>query len=249
LDRPVDERAEAARLEPGALPLLAFALDRLCTRRAGRRLVRPAVTGSTTLGAILSAYTEEVEKALPVEQREVLWQLFRHLVGVEDGGYRVAKHRSRPANIGDDATLYDSSFSLDGTRVVSAGADGTVRLWHADGAGEPVILRGHELWVRDATFSPDGTRVVSAGFDGKVRLWHADGTGEPLVLSSHEGGVNVASFSPDGTRAVSAGSDGAVRLWRIFASEHALIDAARASLPRQLTDVQRARYHLPPRGT
>ena len=90
---------------------------------------------------------------------------------------------------------------------------------------------------------------MSAGFDGKVRLWHADGTGEPLVLSSHEGGVNVASFSPDGTRAVSAGSDGAVRLWRIFASEHALIDAARASLPRQLTDVQRARYHLPPRGT
>jgi len=47
---------------------------------------------------------------------------------------------------------------------------------------------------------------------------------------------------------VSAGLDGMVRVWPVFASEHALIEAARASLPRQLTDAQRAKYHLPPRG-
>ena len=42
--------------------------------------------------------------------------------------------------------------------------------------------------------------------------------------------------------------DGTVRLWHVFASGHALIEAARASLPRQLTATQRAKYHLPPRG-
>jgi len=47
---------------------------------------------------------------------------------------------------------------------------------------------------------------------------------------------------------VSAGDDGTVRVWHVFASEHDLIEAARASLPRQLSDAQRAKYHLPPRG-
>ena len=99
-----------------------------------------------------------------------------------------------------------------------------------------------------ASFTPDGTRVVSGGRDGTVRLWRVDGTGEPLILRGHRGGVFAASFSPDGTRVVSAGGDGSVRLWQVFASEHDLIEAARASLPRQLTDDQRARYHLPPRS-
>jgi hypothetical protein len=65
----------------------------------------PAVAGSTTLGAILEGYTKEIEEMLPMEQREVLPRLFRHLVRVEDGGRRVAKRRCRPPDVGDDANL------------------------------------------------------------------------------------------------------------------------------------------------
>jgi WD40 repeat protein len=133
--------------------------------------------------------------------------------------------------------------------VASAGNDGTVRLWPADGSGEPLILRGHEYVVFTASFNPDGSRVVRAGRDGTIPLSRTDNTGEPLILRGHAGSVYSASFSPDGTRVVSAGQDGTVRVWHVFASEHALIDAARASLPpRQLTVAQRARYHLPRHG-
>jgi hypothetical protein len=104
-DSRIDELVEAARLEPGALPLLAFALERLYARRRGQRLALPAVAGSTTLGAILEGYTKEIEEMLPMEQREVLPRLFRHLVRVEDGGRRVAKRRCRPPDVGDDANL------------------------------------------------------------------------------------------------------------------------------------------------
>ena len=87
--------------------------------------------------------------------------------------------------------------------MVSAGENGTARLWLADGSGEPLILNGHEGPVWSASFSPDGARVVSSGEDGTVRLWRADGTGEPMVfrvLRAGEGGVWSASFRPDGTR-------------------------------------------------
>jgi len=69
-DALIDELVDAARLEPGALPLLAFALERLYDRREGQRLVRPNVAGSTTLGAILEDYTKKVEDALGVDQCE-----------------------------------------------------------------------------------------------------------------------------------------------------------------------------------
>jgi WD40 repeat protein len=169
----------------------------------------------------------------------------------EDGTVRLwhADGTGEPLILrGHEGRVYAASFSPDETRVVSAGADGTVQLRQADGVGVPLILHGHDGVVTAASFSPDGTLVVSAGSDRTVRLWQRDGTGESLTLRGHDGEVSAASFSPDETRVVSAGQDGTVRVWYVFASEYALIEAARASLPRQLSDAQRAKYHLPPRG-
>jgi hypothetical protein len=91
-------------LEPGALPLLAFALKRLYDRGKNQRLARPNMAGSTTLGAILEDYTKEVEDALGANQCEALPRLFNYLVRVEDAGSRVTKRRCRAADIADEAT-------------------------------------------------------------------------------------------------------------------------------------------------
>jgi hypothetical protein len=119
-DQLIEELAEAARLEPGALPLLAFALQRLYDRREGRRLVRPNLAGSTTLGAILEDYTKKVEDALGVDQCEALPRLFRHLVRVEDAGRRITKRRCQAADIGDDATLIALRDRLIEDRLLTA---------------------------------------------------------------------------------------------------------------------------------
>ncbi|WP_437288368.1 nSTAND1 domain-containing NTPase [Sorangium sp. So ce406] len=106
-----------------------------------------------------------------------------------------------------------ASHDRDGTRIVTACADKVVRVWNADGSGEPVELRGHQDYVSSAAFSRDGKRIVTASNDQTVRVWNADGTGQAVELRGHKGGVTSAAFSPDGKRVVSASRDGTVRVW------------------------------------
>ena len=63
-------------------------------------------------------------------------------------------------------------FSPDGTRIVSASWDTTVRVWNPDTGqeiGDP--LKGHTYGVLGVAFSPDGHRLATGSADGTIRLW------------------------------------------------------------------------------
>ncbi|MFM7238200.1 MAG: WD40 repeat domain-containing protein, partial [Cyanobium sp.] len=127
----------------------------------------------------------------------------------------AARSREQLRLRGHQGWVRSAAYSADGSRIVSAGDDGTVRQWEAKSGraiGEP--LRGHQGWVVSAAYSADGSRIVSAGEDGTVRQWEAKNgraIGEPL--RGHQGAVYSAAYSADGSRIVSAGDDGRVRQW------------------------------------
>ena len=59
-----------------------------------------------------------------------------------------------------------AAFDGGGDRLVSAGDDGTIRIWNAAGGDALVLLYRHEGIATGADFSGDGRDVVSAGDDG-----------------------------------------------------------------------------------
>ena len=103
-----------------------------------------------------------------------------------------------------------------GHLIVTAGVDGTARLWRtSDGTAEGVLgPRGEKRGtVSTATFSRDGAFVVTAQ-QGIARVWRTASRNLVTILRGHNADtVYAASFSPDESRVVTAGADGTARLW------------------------------------
>ena len=107
-----------------------------------------------------------------------------------------------------------ATLSGDGSRVAAASDDGTAEVWNVVEKRAPLLLRGHQDFVRSAVFSPDGRRLLTASGDGTARVWDLDGKSEPVVFKEHRGAVLSGEFDLTGSRIVTAGTDSTARVWR-----------------------------------
>ena len=116
---------------------------------------------------------------------------------------------------GHRSYVSSAAFSPDGTKIVSASVDKTIRIWDTNtGKQIGLPLEGHTDSVLDASFSPDGKKIVSSSHDYTIRIWDAI-TGRQIgqPLTGHTGSVTTVTFSPDGKYIVSASADKTIRVW------------------------------------
>jgi WD40 repeat protein len=137
-------------------------------------------------------------------------------------------------------TIYSTAFSPNGKALVTADADGTVRLRNASTGRQINSLSTDDTIAGSfsVAFSPDGKTLASADADGTMQLWNvstgveigtpsATGIGlihsvtfspdgetlaSPLTTSvSNNSWVTVVAFSPDGLASAPGASNGRAR--------------------------------------
>jgi len=137
------------------------------------------------------------------------------LRGFEWGFLKRLAHREVLVMRHDRGEVYHVRYSADGRLLISAGQDGTARIWDSETGSQRHVLRHGGTEVNWACFSPDGWRAATASDDGAVRIW--DTTSAQLVreIAGAHGRKDAVCvlFLPDGTRLVSAGRDGQIVLW------------------------------------
>jgi WD40 repeat protein len=125
----------------------------------------------------------------------------------------LSANREHSVLAGHGVPVLQAAFSPDGSRIVTASADKTARVWDAATGKALAVLRGHDDLVSSAEFSPDGKYIVTASRDQTARLWDAaDGT-EIATMRGHKGHVRRARFSPSGDTIVTASNDHTAILW------------------------------------
>jgi WD40 repeat protein len=133
-----------------------------------------------------------------------VWNLDPSVVALRDGDNDLRGYRSRVSSV---------VFSPDGTKLATASADKTARVWDVRTGAASLTLRGHHAEVMSVAFAPDGKHLLTASLDKTARLWDAT-TGAVLrVFEGHGDAVNAASFSPDGKFIVTASADKTAKVW------------------------------------
>ena len=105
-------------------------------------------------------------------------------------------------------------FNNDGTRIVSASDDGTVRIWDSGCGAEIELLDASAGFVSCASFSPDSKNIVAGYKDCFVRIWDVNTKKVQRTLKGHSGNILSCSYSHNGKYIVSsAGGDNTIRIW------------------------------------
>lgn len=107
----------------------------------------------------------------------------------------------------------DIGFTPDGSRILTAGDDGTVRIWDTESGEELRAYTGHRGPVSALQISADGSTVTSSG-ELDVKVWDLITLETKAEVFGHSGNVWANDLNPTADLLLTASKpDGTTRLW------------------------------------
>lgn len=114
--------------------------------------------------------------------------------GAQPRLWDASRGRAATLMLAHNAEVSAVAFDADGSRLVTASADGTARVWNARNGSPLAPPMHHQGRVLSAEFSPDGHYVLTGGEDGTARLWSAETAEAVTPPARYPGPVSTAKF-------------------------------------------------------
>ncbi len=190
----------------GSLPdgrvVVADAGKRLTVVDPARGVIGAGMTSSTRLRALRVSSDGRRLIGIPVTRAPsppMLWNL--------EDQTEIARLE------GHNSQVYSAQFVRGGQEILTAGTDGTARLWEAETGRLRQTYFGTATVLYAAAMSPDGYMVATVGGDGILRFWDAS-TGAALwALPAHKSAIVGVQFQGDDV--VTRGITGEISRWQI----------------------------------
>ena len=237
----VREATRSILAAPPPLPVAPPPAPAAARVRLPPRPIQPHLVVNNTAGAVTSLALSSDSRLLAVVYNNTALRIWDLQNGVEQARYnsKVAVRALRigsgvqQAVIGTEAgtlLVLDAAtgaplatlnghqgavsaigMSHDGSAIVSASADGTIRLWDARAGREQGGLHG-QPGVAALAVTADGKRVAAGLSRGGVILWDGTAGAPTAILHCSSPGIIAVGFDDVG-RVIGVGSDGAIHIW------------------------------------
>lgn len=114
---------------------------------------------------------------------------------------------------GHTLAIHALAFSADGSQLVSAGSDQTIRVWDPLTGTEHVTLERHGEAILGVAYLPGRRMVVSAGTDKTARVWRTDVRPADTAETAPYVPYSAAAASEDGRIVVAGDRGGKIHAW------------------------------------
>jgi len=186
----------AVRLVQGALQLSAHVLREDKTQLAGQ-----------LHGRLLSQSSAEIQALLKPAMPAYPWMRPLTASLTSPGG------ALRYTLTGHSREIIAVAVTPDGSRMISASTDATLKVWDLDTGAQLHTLTGHVLDISAVAVTPDGSRLISGSWDKTLKVWDLDSGTELHTLTGHSGSVLAVAMTPDGSRVISGSGDNTIKVW------------------------------------